>query len=149
MSGSAIRWAKWRCTTSLDRPELWRYVTDQRAAAASLDAVLSPDMRHVFGGPCAPANPVLPGFGHLIEAPACGCPLVIGPHTFNFAEAAELALAEGAAQRVADICEGVQAALELLRDPPALAQAQACGLAFAARHRGAMDRTLAALRGYL
>ena len=35
---------------SLDRPELWRYVTDARAAAASLDAVASPEVRHVFGG---------------------------------------------------------------------------------------------------
>ena len=35
---------------SLDRPELWRYVTDQRAAAASLDALVSPEVRHVFGG---------------------------------------------------------------------------------------------------
>lgn len=35
---------------SLNGPELWRYVTDQRAAAASLDAIASPDIRHVFGG---------------------------------------------------------------------------------------------------
>lgn len=35
---------------SVDRPELWRYVTDERAAAASLDAVTSPAVRHVFGG---------------------------------------------------------------------------------------------------
>ena len=35
---------------SLNGPELWRYVTDQRGAAASLDAIMSPDVRHVFGG---------------------------------------------------------------------------------------------------
>ena len=35
---------------SLNNPERWRYVTDQRAAAASLDAITSPDVRHVFGG---------------------------------------------------------------------------------------------------
>ena len=36
--------------------------------------------------------------GHnLIESAASGCPIVLGPSTFNFAEAAELALAEGAA----------------------------------------------------
>lgn len=35
---------------SVDRPELWRYVTDERAAAASLAAVTSPAVRHVFGG---------------------------------------------------------------------------------------------------
>ncbi|HQS31438.1 metallophosphoesterase family protein [Polaromonas sp.] len=35
---------------SLNEPALWRYVTDQRAAAASLDAITSPDVRQVFGG---------------------------------------------------------------------------------------------------
>lgn len=35
---------------SVDRPELWRYVTDQRAATASLNALVSPQIRHVFGG---------------------------------------------------------------------------------------------------
>ncbi|MES1980612.1 MAG: metallophosphoesterase family protein [Pseudomonadota bacterium] len=35
---------------SADHPELWRYVTDERAAAASLAAVTSPAVRHVFGG---------------------------------------------------------------------------------------------------
>jgi diadenosine tetraphosphatase ApaH/serine/threonine PP2A family protein phosphatase len=35
---------------SVERPELWRYVTNERAAAASLDAVVSPAVRHVFGG---------------------------------------------------------------------------------------------------
>lgn len=35
----------------------------------------------------------------LIEAAAC--PVVLGPHTFNFAQAAEDACASGAAQRVA------------------------------------------------
>ena len=35
---------------SLDNPERWRYVTDGRSAAASLDALASPEVRHVFGG---------------------------------------------------------------------------------------------------
>ncbi len=35
---------------SVNQPELWRYVTDERAAAASLAAVTSPAVRHVFGG---------------------------------------------------------------------------------------------------
>jgi len=32
------------------------------------------------------------GGQNLIEAAACGCPLLIGPHTFNFADAAEQAI---------------------------------------------------------
>jgi diadenosine tetraphosphatase ApaH/serine/threonine PP2A family protein phosphatase len=37
---------------SADQPEAWRYVRDQRAATASLDAALahSPEVRYVFGG---------------------------------------------------------------------------------------------------
>ena len=36
---------------SLDGPELWRYVYDERAAAASLDAAaVMPEVRYVFGG---------------------------------------------------------------------------------------------------
>lgn len=36
---------------SVDGPELWRYVYDERAAAASLDAAAAlPEVRYVFGG---------------------------------------------------------------------------------------------------
>jgi len=36
---------------SADEPALWRYVYDERAAGASLDAATAwPDVRHVFGG---------------------------------------------------------------------------------------------------
>jgi 3-deoxy-D-manno-octulosonic-acid transferase len=52
----------------------------------------------LLGGSFAPL-----GGQNLIEAAACGCPLLMGPHTFNFAQAAELALAAGAALRVADL----------------------------------------------
>lgn len=98
----------------------------------------------LLGGSFAPL-----GGQNLIEAAACGCPVVMGPHTFNFTEAAELAEAEGAAQRVASMAQAVQAGLELASDSPALAQAVDAGLAFAARHRGATARTLEALRVYL
>ena len=47
------------------------------------------------------------GGQNLIEAAACGCPVVMGPHTFNLLEAAEQALAAGAAQRVADLAQAV------------------------------------------
>ncbi len=98
----------------------------------------------LLGGSFAPL-----GGQNLIEAAACGCPVVMGPHTFNFLEAAALAEAEGAAQRVADMAEGVQTALTLVNNAPTLAKAVAAGLAFAARNRGATARTVAALGGYL
>ena len=97
----------------------------------------------LLGGSFAPL-----GGQNLIEAAACGCPVVMGPHTFNFLEAAELAEAEGAAIRVADMREGVQSATALVNEPRELAKAAHAGLTFAARNRGATERTLAALRGY-
>lgn len=98
----------------------------------------------LLGGSFAPL-----GGQNLIEAAACGCPVVMGPHTFNFTEAAALAESAGAAQRVADMPQAVQAALALLKNTPAHAQATAAGLAFAARNQGATARTLTALRDYL
>ncbi len=79
--------------------------------------------------------------GHnLIEAAACGCPLVMGPSSFNFAEAAALSLAAGASQRTADMASGVALAIAWLADAPALAQRSRDALAFAAQHRGAARR---------
>jgi 3-deoxy-D-manno-octulosonic-acid transferase len=79
------------------------------------------------------------GGQNLIEAAACGCPVVMGPHTFNFAEAAELALAAGAALRVGGIEEGVQRAVALADDPSRNLWVHNA-FAFAAAHRGAARR---------
>ena len=98
----------------------------------------------LLGGSFAPL-----GGQNLIEAAACACPVVMGPHTFNFQEAAELAEAAGAARRVDDLHAGIAAALALARDPEALADAAVAGLVFAARHQGATDRTLAALQRFI
>ena len=79
--------------------------------------------------------------GHnLIEAAACGCPLVMGPSSFNFAEAAALSLAAGASVRVPDMARAVALAVAWLADPSALAQRSRDALAFAAQHRGAARR---------
>ena len=94
----------------------------------------------LLGGSFAPL-----GGQNLIEAAACGCPLVMGPHTFNFAQASEDALAAGAALRVGDVTQAVRAAVELLAQGDALARMSANALDFAARDRGATERTLAAI----
>lgn len=90
----------------------------------------------LLGGSFAPL-----GGQNLIEAAACGCPVVMGPHTFNFAEAAELAEAGGAAQGVTDMTAGVTAALALVADPARQQTVARDALAFAGAHRGAAART--------
>jgi len=79
------------------------------------------------------------GGQNLIEAAACGCPVVMGPHTFNFSEAADMSLAAGAAVRVADIEEGVARAIAMVNDPSRDLWVSNA-FAFAAAHRGAAQR---------
>ena len=82
------------------------------------------------------------GGQNLIEAAACACPVLIGPHTFNFTKATEDALAAGAARRVVDVSELAQAAGVLLNNPEALAAMRQATINFAAEHRGATAKTL-------
>ena len=94
----------------------------------------------MLGGSFAPL-----GGQNLIEAIACGCPVVLGPHTFNFAEAATLACEQGVAHRVADIGQGVQQACDLATDAPRLAAARRQALDFTGQHRGAARLTAVAV----
>jgi 3-deoxy-D-manno-octulosonic-acid transferase len=100
---------------------------------------------------CAYVGGSLLPFGgqNLIEACALGCPVLIGPHTYNFADAAQSAVAAGAALRVADAAELVRAALRLLGADVERERMGAAGLAFADAHRGATERTMALLEPML
>ena len=89
------------------------------------------------------------GGQNLIEATACGCPVLMGPHTFNFERAAELALAAGAAARVSDLPAACASALELLGNSATLAAMRAAAQRFANAHRGAARRTAGAARRLL
>jgi 3-deoxy-D-manno-octulosonic-acid transferase len=86
------------------------------------------------------------GGQNLIEACALGKPVLVGEHTFNFAQATEEAVASGAALRVPDAGALMAAALRLLEDEGARAGMGAHALAFAGRHRGATLRTVELLR---
>lgn len=83
------------------------------------------------------------GGQNLIEACAVGTPVVLGPHTYNFALVAEQAIACGAATRATDVRAGVVAALALLTDTERRERAGSAGREFATAHRGATARTLA------
>ncbi len=129
---------------TLARRSSWTDTPPPEAAAA--DVWLGDSMREMplyyamsqvalLGGSFAPL-----GGQNLIEAASCGCPVVMGPHTFNFAQAAELSLAAGAAARVETMAQGVGAACGWLHEPERLAERARQAIAFAAQHRGAAQR---------
>jgi 3-deoxy-D-manno-octulosonic-acid transferase len=98
----------------------------------------------LLGGSFAPT-----GGQNLIELAACGCPVVMGPHTFNFAQAAESAEASGAARRVHDVPAAVAVALEWLAQPASREQASQASVSLALSHQGAAMRTAQALGPWL
>lgn len=90
----------------------------------------------LLGGSFAPL-----GGQNLIEAAACGCPVVMGPHTFNFLEAAERAEACGAALRVANMGQACITATALLSDGMRLTVARQGTVDLIDGGRGAVQRT--------
>ena len=83
------------------------------------------------------------GGQNLIEAAACGCPVLVGPHSYNFAQATEDAIACGAARRIADADAAASAVRELLINGEALQAMCAAATTFSQAHRGATARTVA------
>ena len=82
------------------------------------------------------------GGQNLIEAAACACPVLVGPHTFNFLQATEDAIAAGAARRVADAGELAPAVNALLASEGELAAMRAAAVQFSAAHQGAAGRCI-------
>jgi 3-deoxy-D-manno-octulosonic-acid transferase len=89
------------------------------------------------------------GGQNLIEAATVGKPVLIGPHTFNFAQSTEDAIAAGGALRVEDAAEMLQSALALLGDAERCAAMGIAARKFALQHQGATVRTMALLRDLL
>jgi 3-deoxy-D-manno-octulosonic-acid transferase len=86
------------------------------------------------------------GGQNLIEACALGKPVLIGPHTFNFALVTEEAIAAGAAVRLQDAQALLAMMGKLLADDTARHAMGARALEFAHVHRGATARTVGLLR---
>ena len=80
------------------------------------------------------------GGQNLIEAAACGCPVVMGPHTFNFLEVAQQAEQAGAALRVNAMASAVRQAHALAQDAATRQHSADAALAFSQAHKGAARR---------
>jgi len=86
------------------------------------------------------------GGQNLIEACAVGTPVLIGPHTYNFAEAADKAIEAGAALRV-DTAEALaRTAGQLLADPEMLQDIGRRSHEFSRLHQGATKRAMEVLK---
>ncbi|MBM3358539.1 MAG: 3-deoxy-D-manno-octulosonic acid transferase [Betaproteobacteria bacterium] len=122
----------------------------------SENAVIAPDTQIVLGdsmgemfayyAACDVAfvgGSLLPlGGQNLIEACAVGKPVVVGPSTYNFAEAVQGAVAAGAAVQVRDTADLARVAGRLLLDREAARRMAQAALVFANVHRGATARVL-------
>ena len=122
--------------------------SENNAIEAGTDVLLGDSMGEMFAwhtlADLAFIGGSLLDFGsqNLIEACAVGTPVLLGPSTYNFAEAAFEAQACGAALAITDADDLVQKARALLHDAAALARMSAAGLRFAQQHRGATARTM-------
>lgn len=89
------------------------------------------------------------GGQNLIEAAACACPIVMGPHTFNFAEASQSAQAAGAAMRAENMALALEMAVALAQDAQLLKTQSDNAKKFASAHGGATLRTTEAVREWI
>ncbi|MET0983306.1 MAG: lipid IV(A) 3-deoxy-D-manno-octulosonic acid transferase [Telluria sp.] len=127
-------------------------MTHEAGVEAKVEVLLGDSMGEMFAyyAACDCAyigGSLLPlGGQNLIEACALGKPVLVGPHTFNFLDATEEAVAAGGAMRVPDADALLAQAVALLHNG---AEREAMGAragAFAQRHRGATLRTVEILQ---
>jgi 3-deoxy-D-manno-octulosonic-acid transferase len=77
------------------------------------------------------------GGQNLIEAAAAGCPVLIGPHTWNFLQATEQAIEAGAARRIENAEELALALKRLYQHPEQRSLMNEAGWHFSQAHQGA------------
>ncbi|MDH4234261.1 MAG: lipid IV(A) 3-deoxy-D-manno-octulosonic acid transferase [Gallionella sp.] len=122
--------------------------SEDRAVPAGVRVVLGDSMGEMFAYYAAAdlafiGGSLLPyGGQNLIEACAVGTPVLVGPHTYNFAEATRLAVHAGAAVQVQDVGGLVESLQRLLSEPDVLTEMRRQCDGFVEFNRGATDRSL-------
>ena len=89
------------------------------------------------------------GGQNLIEACVVGKPVLIGEHTYNFAQATQQALDHGAALRVHDADELAHTLQTLFQDPARMSEMGAAGMSFVSANRGATERALSLIGQFM
>jgi len=129
--------------------------SDARPAADDVQVVIGDSMGEMLAYYSAADVVIMGGsllaYGsqNLIEPCAVGKPVIVGPSTYNFEEAADGAIAAGAAVRVADAGAAIEYAAKLARDGARREAMGRAALAFVETHRGAVDRLMAWLEATL
>jgi 3-deoxy-D-manno-octulosonic-acid transferase len=129
--------------------------SENRAAGPGVQVVLGDSMGEMFAYYAAAdlayiGGSLLPfGGQNLIEACSVGTPVLVGQHTFNFADATRLAVEAGAVIRVSDAAELVQVAQRLLADAAVLAEMRGQGVRFVNAHQGATEKALQVISAFL
>lgn len=126
--------------------------SDNAPVAADTEILLGDSMGEMFAyyAACDLAfigGSLLPfGSQNLIEAAAVGKPILIGQHTYNFAQAVEQALACGAAHQIGSAEELIRQVGRLAADPTTRRTMGQAGLRFVAENRGATQRALTCIQ---
>lgn len=129
----------------------WQRRSAEQPIGAATQVVLGDSMGEMFAyyAACDVAfigGSLLPcGGQNLIEACAVGKPVILGPHTWNFAEAAEQAVEAGAAVRVANEDELARELQDILQSPERRRRMGQAGLEFSCKHQGATEKVMAIL----
>ncbi|MDE1990104.1 MAG: lipid IV(A) 3-deoxy-D-manno-octulosonic acid transferase [Betaproteobacteria bacterium] len=98
----------------------------------------------VIGGSLLPF-----GGQNLIEATALGCPVILGPHTYNFQDAADAAVTAGAALRLTDAARLPQILPPLLEDRSRRQAMGEAGRRFTLQHQGAVHHLLTLIERFV
>lgn len=129
--------------------------SENRPVASTTEVVLGDSMGEMFAYYAAAdiafiGGSLLPyGGQNLIEACAVGTPVLIGPHTYNFAMAADEAVKAGAAKRVADGTELTHALRALFQDKTRCQAMGQAGLEFSRQHAGATAQLIGLIGEYV
>ncbi len=122
---------------------------------AEVGAILGDSMGEMFAYYAAAdlafvGGSLLPyGGQNLIAACSAGVPVLVGPHTYNFAEATRLAVGAGAALQLQNCSDLVMEMTRLFHDPGALKNMREKCAGFVETNQGATEKSLSVIASIL